>query len=386
MEENQLQLIDLDSYSSPPACLGDWAIDVGYSEGIAPIIDMHPAVAKTLEKESAEGGSGSEYSLTPEEPEYGGFSQQEFDDLTILPLNCGEFKDALKRATILSLLAAKEYLSKNLKGNKTRFNKIARQASKVKWQLEVFGFRGDEWRISNPKNPDSGQGDGLSQWGELENSLEFSPKGNSPMEIDSDPDPAESSDAPLGVADSAIDVVSEPLGDASDVESSDSNYSNLGFTVVDSSLTAKASVSEFLTERVPKKNQEQEPSSDPDGELNLSEPSTLSARSALPSSPISEVEASPQNQRLGGFTLNRYSIGKSRKCPYEYLRLSWKEGKKTKHLHIPGGNADSELVRQRVDFLKRAVKSGLDKPAIIDLVLSWRKPRKKGKKAKPPAG
>lgn len=67
--------------------------------------------------------------------------------------------------------------------------------------------------------------------------------------------------------------------------------------------------------------------------------------------------------------LNKYSPGK-RKA--EYFRLSYRIGRKVKHLHIPGGNIYSELAQYRVKQLQALIDRGCEPPEAIAMVKMFR--------------
>lgn len=55
----------------------------------------------------------------------------------------------------------------------------------------------------------------------------------------------------------------------------------------------------------------------------------------------------------------------------KYFRLSWREGKKWKHLHIPGGNTDSPLARYRAEKLQQLCDRGAELEEVIAAVKTY---------------
>lgn len=66
--------------------------------------------------------------------------------------------------------------------------------------------------------------------------------------------------------------------------------------------------------------------------------------------------------------VNQYSPG--RRDTF-YYRLSWRDGKRTKHLHIRGGNVYSQLATERAEQIKQMIDRGLELEKIIVSVKSF---------------
>ncbi len=58
-----------------------------------------------------------------------------------------------------------------------------------------------------------------------------------------------------------------------------------------------------------------------------------------------------------------------------YYRVSYKEGTRTKHIHVPGGNIRSDLVQYRAQKIQGMIDRGNSVSKIITLINSY-----KGKK------
>ncbi|MEG4516509.1 hypothetical protein [Microcoleus sp. AT9b-C5] len=55
----------------------------------------------------------------------------------------------------------------------------------------------------------------------------------------------------------------------------------------------------------------------------------------------------------------------------EYFRFSYRDGKKMKHLHIPGGNTGNVLARQRAAEVMELAAAGVPAVEICDRIRSW---------------
>ena len=67
-------------------------------------------------------------------------------------------------------------------------------------------------------------------------------------------------------------------------------------------------------------------------------------------------------------SVNEYQKSKSQK---KYFRLSWREGKKTKHLHIPGGNVNAILAQYRARKLRELIARGAKLEEVIAAVQTY---------------
>ena len=66
--------------------------------------------------------------------------------------------------------------------------------------------------------------------------------------------------------------------------------------------------------------------------------------------------------------IGTYSPGKRRT---KYFRLSYRLGRKVKHVHIPGGSTNAELARHRVKKLQALINRGADISEILSLVKDY---------------
>ena len=67
--------------------------------------------------------------------------------------------------------------------------------------------------------------------------------------------------------------------------------------------------------------------------------------------------------------VNTYSPGRRN---VNYYRLSYRAGTKMKHIHIPGGNADSKLIGFRVRKIQGMIERGITLSKIITLINSYK--------------
>lgn len=70
--------------------------------------------------------------------------------------------------------------------------------------------------------------------------------------------------------------------------------------------------------------------------------------------------------------VNTYSPGKRRR---EYFRLSYRIGRKVKHVHIPGGSTIAELARYRAKQLQQLIERGAELAEILAMVRTFRSDR-----------
>ena len=67
--------------------------------------------------------------------------------------------------------------------------------------------------------------------------------------------------------------------------------------------------------------------------------------------------------------VNTYSPGRR---TTEYFRLSYRVGRKMKHLHIPGGSTIAELARYRARKLTELIDRGAELAEVLALVKTYR--------------
>ena len=68
-------------------------------------------------------------------------------------------------------------------------------------------------------------------------------------------------------------------------------------------------------------------------------------------------------------SVNEYE---SSRCRRIYYRVSWRDGHKIRHLHIPGGSTFSELARYRAAQLQEMIARGAELAEIIAAVETYR--------------
>ncbi|MDJ0595986.1 MAG: hypothetical protein QNJ72_39395 [Pleurocapsa sp. MO_226.B13] len=71
--------------------------------------------------------------------------------------------------------------------------------------------------------------------------------------------------------------------------------------------------------------------------------------------------------------VNTYSPGRR---DTEYFRLSYRVGRKKKHIHIPGGSTIAELARYRAKKLQELIERGAELEEIIAMVHTFRSGQK----------
>ena len=67
--------------------------------------------------------------------------------------------------------------------------------------------------------------------------------------------------------------------------------------------------------------------------------------------------------------MGRYSPGKRKT---EYYRLSYRFGRKVKHIHIPGGSTKSQLARYRAEKLQQLIDRGAELAEILAMIKTYR--------------
>lgn len=103
-------------------------------------------------------------------------------------------------------------------------------------------------------------------------------------------------------------------------------------------------------------------------ELSVSEPKSLIQRGkseglcAEPSSGLYKPRS------LTHLSINKYYPGKKATA---YYRFSYRDGKRTKHKHIPGGNIYNPLAMTRAARLKEALAAGATIKEVLNLITSF---------------
>lgn len=67
-------------------------------------------------------------------------------------------------------------------------------------------------------------------------------------------------------------------------------------------------------------------------------------------------------------SVNKYSPGKRKN---EYYRLSYRQGRKMKHIHIRGGSTIAELATYRAQKLQAMIDRGAELPEVIAAVRTF---------------
>ena len=89
--------------------------------------------------------------------------------------------------------------------------------------------------------------------------------------------------------------------------------------------------------------------------------------------PGSVSEAKKSNASLTpDYSINFYRSGPSSRCFAQYARVSYREGNRTKHVHIPGGNVTSRLMQKRLKLLNQSKELGAPLGAILQLIGTWK--------------
>lgn len=68
-------------------------------------------------------------------------------------------------------------------------------------------------------------------------------------------------------------------------------------------------------------------------------------------------------------SVNTYSPGRQRQ---RYYRISYREGRKIKHLHIPGGSTSSALAQHRAQKLTGLIERGAELSEILAMVKDFK--------------
>ena len=56
----------------------------------------------------------------------------------------------------------------------------------------------------------------------------------------------------------------------------------------------------------------------------------------------------------------------------EYFRFSYRDGSRMRHVHIPGGNTDSEIAQARLKEVRSALLAGMSPVQVVAVIHSWR--------------
>lgn len=81
----------------------------------------------------------------------------------------------------------------------------------------------------------------------------------------------------------------------------------------------------------------------------------------------SNVADEPEERKPCG-TVGTYQPKGSAHGEYWYFRFSYREGKRMKHKHIPGGNAGSSVAQQRAEAVRQAIARGATIDEVLQLI------------------
>ena len=81
----------------------------------------------------------------------------------------------------------------------------------------------------------------------------------------------------------------------------------------------------------------------------------------------SNVADEPEERKPCG-TVGTYQPRGSAHGEYWYFRFSYRDGKRMKHKHIPGGNAGSSVARQRAEAVRQAIARGATIDEVLQLI------------------
>ncbi|MDJ0600746.1 MAG: hypothetical protein QNJ37_18105 [Crocosphaera sp.] len=82
-----------------------------------------------------------------------------------------------------------------------------------------------------------------------------------------------------------------------------------------------------------------------------------------------KVFDNPRN--ISELAVSEYQPGGSAGKTKKYFRFSYKEKGKTKHIHIKGGNTESQLARKRKGLIEAWIREEIPLEKIIDWIKEW---------------
>lgn len=105
-----------------------------------------------------------------------------------------------------------------------------------------------------------------------------------------------------------------------------------------------------------------------DYERLLNQPSTVAPEQilVLEQQSCAAVKSAPEQKHW----VEAYSPGNRK--GYSYYRYLWMEGRKLRHVHIPGGNTASAVALARIQEIERAIAAGWWPTEIEELIKTWR--------------
>jgi hypothetical protein len=70
--------------------------------------------------------------------------------------------------------------------------------------------------------------------------------------------------------------------------------------------------------------------------------------------------------------VNIYKPKGKAKGDRSYYRYSYRDGRRVKHIHIPGGNTNCDIAQQRAKKVREAIAAGAKSPEVISLITSFK--------------
>ncbi|MEY3400724.1 MAG: hypothetical protein RLZZ86_327 [Cyanobacteriota bacterium] len=105
-------------------------------------------------------------------------------------------------------------------------------------------------------------------------------------------------------------------------------------------------------------------------ELVTESPVTESPVTELPVTELEDIELDEIENSVTG--LSTYKPKGKARGSYFYYRYSYRDGQRIKHIHIPGGNTNSEVVQERVKKLREEIARGMNPLEIKSLIASFK--------------
>jgi hypothetical protein len=89
------------------------------------------------------------------------------------------------------------------------------------------------------------------------------------------------------------------------------------------------------------------------------------------------IESKSLNPEIDSITTNPcgaigkyHARGNTRGNP-KYWRFSYRDGRRVRHVHIPGGNCTNPVAVARADLVRHAIANGRSAPEILELIRPW---------------
>jgi hypothetical protein len=97
------------------------------------------------------------------------------------------------------------------------------------------------------------------------------------------------------------------------------------------------------------------------------DPSLMDSISERKQAAIDRFLKSGEHQPIA--CINSYSPGRRNK---KYYRLSYFQNRKTKHVHVPGGNVNSQLANYRAGKLQEMINRGAELDELLAALVTYR--------------